>query len=82
MQPERGTVYTAYLVKAEFEEAKFISVSDTLRIWGHRKGSVMESDVLSSHGPNTLATKIVLLTPLPLSPRSPSTSFSFPCGCV
>lgn len=35
-----------------------------------------------SHGPMTLPTKIIRLTTLALSPRSPSASFSFPCGCA
>lgn len=81
-QPERGMVYTAYPVKAEFKEEKFISVSSNVRIWGRRKGSVMERDVLSSHGPRPLAPKVFLLTPLALSPNSPSVSFSLLCGCV
>lgn len=58
VQPDRRTVYTAYLVKAEFEEAKFITGSNNLRICSSRRSSRMLRDVLSSHGPMTLATEI------------------------
>lgn len=44
VQPERGMGCTACLVKAEFGEAKFISVSKNLSIWGSRKSSITEMD--------------------------------------
>lgn len=44
VQPEQEMVCTVCLVKAEFEEVKFISVPKNLRIQGNEKSSTMERD--------------------------------------
>lgn len=45
-QSQKGMIHSACPVKTESTEAKFISVSKNLRVWGSRKSSVMERDAL------------------------------------
>lgn len=80
--PRKGDGIHSNPGKAESKEAKCISVSKNLRIWGSRKCSVTERYALRVHGPMTLGTKIILLTPLALNSCSPSASFTFPCECA